>query len=270
MYLFIYDLIDSETMTKDVEIIEITPENLYDHKLCGQINLKHEGHKRKTEWLKKRFTEGLVYKVLHSENEGDLGMIEYIPGERSWRAISAPGYMVIHCIVIMKKPSQKHGYGKLLLDEAIKDAKAVKKKGVCAVTSTSTFMASKDLFLKNGFEVIGEAPPCFELVSLKFKKNAPDPKFKGNWEKKLKDLGKGLTIIRSDQCAYTVKNIGEIVETAKESGVKPKVIDLKDHRAAQKSPSPYGTFAMVYNGKLVADHPISKGRFKNILKELGK
>ena len=210
-----------------------------------------------------------MYKVLYSSRDGDLGMIEYVPAERSWRAVEAPGYMVIHCVVLMKKPYKNLGYGKMLLDEAIKDARASDMTGVCSVTSRRTFMASKELFLKHGFEVVEEAPPCFELVSLKFDNDAPDPRFKGDWEKKLDDLGKGLTIIRSDQCAYTVKNIGEIVATAKEYGVEPNVIDLISHNDAQGSPSPYGTFAMVLDGKLVADHPISRGRFRNILNQEG-
>jgi len=37
----------------------------------------------------------------------------------------------------------------------------------------------------------------------------------GNWEKRLGQYGKGLTIIRADQCPYSVKNVREISETAK-------------------------------------------------------
>lgn len=77
--------------------------------------------------------------------------------------------------------------------------------GVAVVTRKGPFMAGKELFIKNGFEVVDKALPDFELLVKKFNKNAPTPKFKGEWEERLSQYGKGLTIIRADQCPYTVK-----------------------------------------------------------------
>ena len=34
----------------------------------------------KTDWLKERYVEGLRFKVLRSREFGDIGMIEYAPG----------------------------------------------------------------------------------------------------------------------------------------------------------------------------------------------
>ena len=77
---------------------------------------------------------------------------------------------------------------------------------------------------------------------------------------------KGLTIIRADQCPYTVKNVKEIVETAKKNyGIEANVISLRNYQEAQNNPSPFGTFCIIYNGVIVADSPISKGRFVNIV-----
>lgn len=257
-------------MPGEVQLITLTAENLYEHKLCGQNNLKHEGYKRKTQWLKERFQEGLVYKVLHSGEEGDLGIIEYMPSETCWRPVEAPGYLVIHCLVNMKKKAQGHGYGKIMLNDAIQAARDQGKVGVCAVTSKNTFMASSEIFTKHGFKVVEEAPPCFQLVALRFNESNPWPTFPGEWEAKLYDLGPGLTILRSDQCAYSVKNVQEIVDLAKENGLEPRVIDIENGEMARAAPSAYGTFAIVWDGRLIADHPISKGRFKNILrKEMG-
>jgi len=88
-------------------------------------------------------------------------------------------------------------------------------------------------------------------------------------EERSSQYDKGLTVIRADQCPYTVKNVKEISETAeKEYGIKPNIIDLKNCEEAQNSPCPFGTFCIVYNGKVIADHPISKTRFTNIMNKI--
>ena len=37
--------------------------------------------------------------------------------------------------------------------------------------------------------------------------------------------------------------------------------------ARERMPSPYGVISLVYQGRLLADHPISATRFKNILQK---
>lgn len=253
-----------------VEIIDTNPDNICKYGFCGYKNIKQEGYKRKIEWLKKRFSEGMKFKVLYSAKDGSVGFIEYIPGKYTWRAVEASGYMVIHCIVIMKCEYKGKGYGTLLLEESLKDAKKENMHGVAVITRKGTWMAGKELFIKDGFEVVDKAPPNFELLVKKFTKNVPLPKFKGDWEKRLSKYSKGLTIIRSDQCPYIAKSVKEISETAQmKYGIKAKIIELKNCKDAQNAPSVFAIFGIVYDGKLLADHPISKTRFLNIMnKEL--
>jgi len=179
--------------------------------------------------------------------------------------------MFIHCIFSGFKNIYKgKGYGSLLLDECLKDAMMGNLHGVAVVTRKGPFMAGKELFVKNGFEVVENAPPDFELLVKKFNKNAPAPKFKGKWEEQLSQYSKGLTIIRADQCPYTVKNVKEISETAEKTyGIKPNIISLGNCEEAQNSPCAFGTFCLIYRGKVIAYHPISETRFTNIMnKEL--
>lgn len=122
----------------------------------------------------------------------------------------------------------------------------------------------KELFLKHGFEVIDEAPPSFELLVRKFT-NAPTPKFKGDWGKKLSRYSSGLTIIKSDQCPYCAKAVREIRETAQKFGLKTNIIELNNSLEAQNTPTAFGIFSIIYDGKLLADHPISNKRFINIM-----
>jgi GNAT superfamily N-acetyltransferase len=252
----------------EIGVIDTNADNICDYPLCGYKNIKQEGCKRKTDWLKERFKEGMKVKILHSPGDGSVGMIEYVPGEHAWRAVEAEGYMLIHCIFIVPKKLKGKGYGSLLVDECLKDAKRKKMHGAAVVTRKGTWMASNELFLKKGFEIVDTAPPDFALLAREFKKSAPSPRFKGDWDKKLRKYDKGLTIIRSDQCPYVAKALREICETAQRShGMTPRVIELRNSKEAQRAPSPFGVFSIILDGKLVADHPISNTRFVNIMKK---
>jgi hypothetical protein len=54
---------------------------------------------------------------------------------------------------------------------------------------------------------------------------------------------------------------------AAEHGLDFKVTVLNSAREAQDAPSYYGVFNLIWNGRLLADHYVSKGRFKNILRK---
>jgi GNAT superfamily N-acetyltransferase len=255
----------------EIEVIETNADNICDYGFCGIKNIKQEGYKRKTDWLRKRFSEGMRFKVLYSAKEGSVGIIEYIPGTYAWRAVEAKGFMVIHCLFILYKRYQGKGYGSHLIEECIKDAKKEKMNGVAVVTRKGPWMAKKELFLRKGFELVDKAPPDFELLVKKFKKSTHSPKFSGDWREKLSQYSKGLTIIRSDQCPYIEKWSKEISETAQERyGLKAKIVELKTCKDAQNAPTAYATFSIIYKGKLLADHPISNKRFMNIMNKEAK
>ena len=254
----------------EVEIVEANSDNIFDYGVCGYKNIKREGFLEKVNWLKERFAEGLKVKILYSSSDGTQGMIEYIPGDFCWRPVEASGYMFIHCIFSgFKRAYKGKGYGSLLLKECLEDAKKENMHGVAVVTRQGPFMAKKDLFIKNGFEVVDSYPPDFELLAKKFDENAPTPKFKEASREKLGEYSKGLTIIRADQCPYTVKNVREMVESAEQIfGLKANVVNLTNCKDAQNSPCAFGTFGIIFDGEIVAHHPISNTRFKNIMNKL--
>jgi len=253
-----------------IEIIDTNADNILEYGVCGYKNIKRGGYPGKIEWLKDRFPEGMKIKTLYSNEDGNQGMIEYVPGEYCWRPVEASGYMFIHCIFVgFKRAYKGRGYGSLLVDECLKDAGKENMEGVAVVTRKGSFMAGKELFVRKGFEVVDKASPDFELLVKKLNKEAPPPKFKGDWGKRLSQYGRGLTIIRADQCPYSVKNVREISETAeKVYGIKPNIIELKNCQEAQNSPCPFGTFCIVYNGKVIAEAPISNTRFQNIMSKI--
>ena len=243
-----------------MQIIEVTEDNAAKEGLFCVKNPKYEGFQLKLNWLKQRWKEGIKLKILKSDND-KLGFIEYIPGEFAWRPVQAKSYLFIHCLMVYGKDNYHSGYGSLLIKECINDAKKANKAGVAVIASKGTWMADKSIFLKNGFELL-ESKDRFDLLVYKTKE-APNPEFI-NWEDNLNKY-KGLHLIYANQCPLFIKSVDEMKQTAKSYGLDLQVTVLKSANEAQQSPSGYGTYCLVYNGKILSDHYISNTRFKNIL-----
>ncbi len=252
-----------------MNIIDANPAAIENYGICGYKDSKKPAFQQKLAWFQQRFKEGLKVKFLQCESSRVVGSIEYMPGENAWRGIHAPGYMVIHCIFILKKNFKGKGYGSQLIKACEEDAMEKKMLGVAVVSSKSTWMAKKEIFLKNGYECIEEAPPHYQLFVKRFNNDALLPTFSESRKQKLARYGDGLTIIQSDQCPYVIKTMDEIPTVAREEfGIEPSIVKLENCQLVQNSPNPYGIFSIIWNGELVADHPISKTRFKNIMKKL--
>jgi N-acetylglutamate synthase-like GNAT family acetyltransferase len=256
-------MIDPNSKMKEYEIIETSPENIGGCSFCGYKNPDNLGHRRKTDWLKERYAEGLRFKVLRSRESGDIGMIEYALGSHAWRPVEAEGYLVIHCLMVIGKHKGK-GLGTLLLDSCLRDAKESKCSGVAVVTSSDSFMAERDLFIKAGFVSVDSAPP-YELLVKKLEKSTPDPRFVVERERLLKRYKKGLTILAADQCPMVPKCVDEIAEVARTLGLEPKVVRVRSAEASRELPTLYGIFCIIYNGRLIAGRPVSARRFSSII-----
>ena len=155
-----------------------------------------------------------------------------------------------------------------MVKACIEDAKKAGMAGVAVIARDGPWMAGSALYRANGFMVVDEAPPDYQLLVRKLDAGAPDPSFRGDWEDKLKRYAKGLTIIRSNQCPHIAKFAGDIERVAEEEyGLKPRIVELKSCREAQDAPTPYAVFALIHNGRVLADHPISATRFRNIMRK---
>jgi len=205
-----------------------------------------------------------------SKKGGYQGMLEYIPGKFAHRPVEAEGYMFIHCIFVgFKKEFKGRGFASSLIDECIKDAKKEKMLGVAVVTRKGPFMVNKEIFIKKDFQVVDSSKPDFELLVKKFDSKSKNPKFNSNMTENLNKYQQGLYVIRSPQCPYTEKNVNAIIESAKNKfNLTPNLIDLKDSNDVQDLPCAFGTFGIIYNGKIISNHPISNTRFENIMKKL--
>jgi len=238
---------------------------------CGIKSRTHPGRQEKHCWLEENAQFGLRAKALLAPDGQPGGYIEYVPGEFAWRGVNAGGYMFIHCIWIHARRNQRKGWGSLMVQACLEDAKKAGMSGVAVMVREGPWMADRRLFLANGFELVDTAPPDHELLASKFDSRAAAPTFRKDWSRKLGQYSRGLTIIRSSQCPHIAKFAAEIAETAEsEYHIKPAVIDLKSWSDAQQAPTPYAVFAVLYDGRLLADHQISRTRFRNIMNKLDR
>lgn len=258
---------DTQRTKMDIEIIDFTPSTIADYGVCGYKDVeKHLELRRKIDWYKEYYPKGLRIKGLISKTGGYQGMIEYIPGAYAHRPVNADGYMFIHCVFVgFKNEFKNKGYATLLLRDCIEEAQSARMNGVAVVTRKGSFMAKRDIFIKNGFESVDITGPDFELLALKFDKKAKSPSFRKVSPREYPD---GLTIFRSAQCPYSVKNVDAIMKTAEKMKIKANLIEMKDVRAVQNAPCAFGTFCIVNDGEVISHHPISNTRFENIMKSI--
>jgi hypothetical protein len=206
----------------------------------------------------------LKIKLLYLEGvKRPVGFIEYTPGEHCWRGVDAKGYMFIHCLWTNGKKYQHQGLGQLLLREVEKDAEDM--LGVAVVTSDKSFMANRHIFMKRGYTVASESGK--EQLMVKQFTKGPLPAINDS-EGELKKYSE-LTIVYSRQCPWVARFVEEIKPILEEHKLEPSIIELESAEQAQRAPSLYSAFNLIYNGTLLADRYISTTRFLNIIdKEL--
>ncbi len=243
----------------DINQTNVTTEGFF----CRMSKMKTEGNKKKLEWLNARFAEGLKIKMFQLPQRG---FIEYIPGEYAWRPVHAKGYMFIHCLWVVGQSKGK-GLSKLLVDECERDARSAGMRGVAMMTSEGNWLVGRTILENYGYESVATARPSFELMVKKFKKTR-SPAFTDNWEMNAKKCGKGLTIFTTSQCPYLVDACQTMTKVAKQQGIKSKVVELKSAEEVRAlSPSPYGVFSAVLNGKVLSHHYLLE---KDLLERLAQ
>ena len=252
--------------SRNAKLIDVTADNVAETGFfCYMSKPKSEGYQRKLNWLRARFAEGMRIKMLELPLRG---FIEYIPGKYAWRAVDAKGYMFIHCLWVVGK-SKGQGLGARLLKECIKDAREAGLHGVAMLTSAGNWLAGKELLLHHGFSSIAQAPPSFNLLVKNFD-DAPPPTMIDNGEQNAKRFAQGITVFRSDQCPYIDDAVHTVIETARQLGIKSRVVEMKSCEDIRSlSPSPYGVFSIVYKGKLLSYHYLLPKELLQRLEKLG-
>jgi L-amino acid N-acyltransferase YncA len=221
---------------------------------CYKSKPKSTGYRQKRGWLESCLTEGVRLKIIY-EGTRSAGFIEYAPGEATWRVVQATGYLVIHCMWVVGSGRGK-GYGKRLLEQVVSEAQNKGMYGLAVVTSASTFLAKKGFFIQHGFKVVDQAPPSFELLAMRFGQGCM-PNFPQDWESRLQRIPRGLVVYHSGQCPYHAMFVSSLGNAANQMGIAVQMVELKTSWEARTlSPSAYGVFGVVNDGKLLSYRPI--------------
>lgn len=238
-------------MTDQIELVDVNASNV--ERLgffCYMSKRKAEGYRRKLDWLGERFAEGMRIRMLPKPLRG---FIEYAPGESTWRALHADGYLVIHCVWVVGR-SKGAGYGHELVEACERDAREHGYHGVAVLTSERVWMAGRALFQLRGYECVEEAEPEFTLLAKRFT-DAPLPRLAGDWERKAAALGDGLHILHTPQCPYVPDAVAHALAAAEEAGVPASAQEITSRtEILARVPNPYGVFAMTLDGRPLSYH----------------
>ena len=243
---------------------EVSPADAAEKGICCSKDRKSKGFNAKVSWMCKPENDGLRLILAGRPQAGIIGFAEYLPADAAWRPVLAENYMFIQCIAMYEKKSRNQGVAGAMLGLIEKKALELGMNGVCVMTSTGSWMADKSLFEKNGYQVC-DALGRFELLCKTYNPEASLPELIDQTEALAQY--QGWHLVYADQCPWHQKAVNDLLEAATENNIQLKVTLLETAAQARNSPTGFGTFGLIKDGKLLADHYISKTRFLNILKK---
>lgn len=248
----------------NANIINLTNENLADEHLCCIIRSKktHPGIEAKRQWLSDRLNEGHVFRKL---NEKATVFIEYAPLETAWVPITGGNYYYLYCLWVDGSCKGK-GYGKLLMEYCLTDAKKMGKSGICMLGAKKqkSFLSDQSFAKKFGFEIVDTTDYGYELLALSF--DGTMPKFAQN----VKNQGiesKELTIYYDMQCPYIYKNIEMIKQYCEMNDVPVSLIQVSTLQEAKDLPCVFNNWGVFYKGKFETVNLLDVTSLKRILKK---
>lgn len=236
----------------EANYITLTKENIgKEHICCGFSDKKcKESYELKKAWLKKEFDNGYVFRRL---DERAKVFIEYVPAEKAWMPVDAPGYLMIGCFWVAGQ-YKGQGHAKALLQSVIEDAKSQGKNGIVTVVGTKKFhfMSDTKWLLQQGFVTVEKLPDGFSLLALKIKPDASAPAFKECVKGSECPEKNGLVVYYTNRCPFTEYYVKQmLVQLAEKYGVSIKTIKLETMEQAQSAPTPATIFSIYSNGKFV-------------------
>lgn len=236
----------------ETNYITLTKENIgTEHICCGFSDKKcKESYELKKAWLKKEFDNGYVFRRL---DERAKVFIEYVPAEKAWIPVDAPGYLMIGCFWVAGQ-YKGQGHAKALLQSVIDDAISQGKNGIVTVVGTKKFhfMSDTKWLLQHGFETVEKLSDGFSLLAMKLAPDAPTPAFKqcvktGECPEKT-----DLVVYYTNRCPFTEYYVNDsLVQLAEKYKVPFKAIKLETAEQAQSAPTPATIFSVFYKGKFV-------------------
>lgn len=246
------------------DFLNLTAENLAEEHLCCIIRSKkfHYGIDAKRQWLSKRLKEGHVFRKLNAKA---AVFIEYAPLETAWVPIKGDNYYYIYCLWVSGSYKGK-GYGKLLMEYCLSDAKQKGRSGVCMLGAAKqkAWLSDQAFAKKFGFEIVDSTDYGYELLALSF--DGTTPKF----SQSVKSNGietKELTIYYDMQCPYVYQNIEMIQQYCESNNVAVCLNPVDTLQKAKELPCVFNNWGVFYKGSFETVNLFDLAYLKRLLKK---
>ncbi|MFT3985773.1 MAG: GNAT family N-acetyltransferase [Lachnospiraceae bacterium] len=246
------------------DFINLTTENLANEHVCCIIRSKkpHQGIDAKKQWLSARLKEGHVFRKL---DEKATVFIEYAPLETAWVPITGDNYFYVYCLWVSGSYKGK-GYGKLLMEYCLTDAREKGKSGICMLGAKKqkSFLSDQSFAKKFGFQVVDTTRNGYELLALSF--DGTTPKF----SQIVKNQGiesKELTIYYDLQCPYVPQNIEMIKQYCAANDVPVFFIQVDTLQKAKELPCVFNNWGVFYKGNFETVNLLDVTYLERILKK---
>lgn len=246
------------------DFINLTEENITDEHLCCIIRSKkmHQGVEAKRGWLSERLKEGHIFRKL---NVNAAVFIEYAPLETAWVPVIGENYCYLYCLWVDSRFKGK-GYGRLLMEYCLTDAKSKGKSGVCMLGAKKqkAWLSDQSFAKKFGFEVVDTTDNGYELLAVSF--DGTKPEFAQN-VKKQEIENEELTIYYDMQCPYIYQSIELIKKYCETNNVPAMFVQIDTLQKAKKLPCVFNNWCVFYKRKFETVNLLDIAQLKRILKK---
>ncbi|WP_099292103.1 N-acetyltransferase [Butyricimonas sp. Marseille-P3923] len=248
----------------NTDFVNLTTENLTNEHLCCIIRSKkpHQGIDAKRQWLSDRLSEGHVFRKLNAKA---TVFIEYAPLETAWVPVIGNNYYYVYCLWVLGSDKGK-GYGKLLMEYCLADAKEKGKSGICMLGAKKqkSWLSDQSFAKKFGFEIVDATDDGYELLALSF--DGTIPAFAPN-AKKQKIESNVLTIYYDMQCPYIYQKIELIKQYCETNNVPVSLIQVDTLQKAKELPCVFNNWGVFYKGNFETVNLLDVSYLERILKK---
>lgn len=248
----------------ETDFINLTAENLAEEHLCCIIRSRkpHQGVEAKRQWLSERLKEGHVFRKL---NEKATVFIEYAPLETAWVPVIGDNYDYVYCLWVSGSHKGK-GYGKLLMEYCLADARAKGKSGICILGAKKqkAWLSDQAFAKKFGFETVDTTDHGYELLALSF--DGTTPRFAPN-AKKGEIESQELTLYYDLQCPYVCQSIETIRQYCELKDTPVSFIPVDTLQKAKELPCVFNNWGVFYKGNFETVNLLDIASLKRILKK---
>ncbi len=249
---------------ENTDFVNLTKENIANEHLCCIIRSRksHPGIEAKRQWLSERLNEGHVFRKLNAKA---TVFIEYAPLETAWVPINGDNYYYIYCLWVSGDYKGK-GYGKLLMEYCLADAKEKGKSGICMLGAKKqkSWLTDQSFAKEFGFEVVDTTDNGYELLALSF--DGTTPKFTQN-AKKEEIESKELTIYYDVQCPYSYQSIEMIKQYSGINDIPVSFLQVDTLQKAKELPCVFNNWGVFYKGKFETVNLLDINYLKRILRK---